>query len=198
MRKLSIGVLLALSVALVLAVTVTFTGRSVAAHDDDAARGFRARLTGFQEVPSRLTTGRGRFQAHINEGDSAISYELRYRDLTAPATEAHIHFAQRKVNGGIIAYLCGGPKPPCPPTGGTITGTITAADIVGPADQGIAPGDLAGALRAMRAGFTYVNVHSARFPAGEIRGQIKAREGAGNQAGDDQDDHGHDEEDGED
>ena len=86
----------------------------------------------------------------------------------------HIHLAQRHVPGVVVAFLCGGGgKPPCPSPGGTVSGTITAADIVGPAEQGIAPGEFGEVVRALRAGATYVNVHSELFPAGEIRGQIR-------------------------
>ena len=53
-----------------------------------------------------------------------------------------------------------------------ITGTITPADVIGPASQGINPGDWQKLVDAMRAGVTYANVHSQKFPAGEIRGQI--------------------------
>ena len=53
-----------------------------------------------------------------------------------------------------------------------MTGTIAAADVIGPAAQGIAPGEFRELVRAMRAGATYANVHSTTFPAGEIRGQI--------------------------
>jgi hypothetical protein len=73
----------------------------------------------------------------------------------------------------VSAFLCGGgDKPPCPPQSGTIVGTIDPADVIGPANQGIAPGEFAELVTAMRAGVTYANVHSSKFPNGEIRGQI--------------------------
>jgi hypothetical protein len=50
---------------------------------------------------------------------------------------------------------------------------VTAADVIGPNGQGIAPGEFAEVLAAMREGVTYANVHSTRNPPGEIRGQIK-------------------------
>jgi hypothetical protein len=143
-----------------------------------------ARLNGFQEVPSRLTDARGRFTAVIDPGGTMIEFTLTFGDLSTPSLFAHIHFAQRHVNGGVMVFLCNnspdGPQPgPCPSPGGTVTGTITAEDVVGPglnaeaADQGITPGSLDDALRAILRGATYVNVHSERFPGGELRGQIK-------------------------
>jgi CHRD domain len=54
-----------------------------------------------------------------------------------------------------------------------VTGTVVAADVVGPAGQGIAPGEFGELVRAMKAGLTYSNVHTQSFAAGEIRGQIK-------------------------
>jgi hypothetical protein len=61
---------------------------------------------------------------------------------------------------------------PANSTAGTITGTITAANVVGPTTQGIVPGEWQELVDAMRAGATYINVHDGTFPAGEIRGQI--------------------------
>jgi hypothetical protein len=53
-----------------------------------------------------------------------------------------------------------------------VSGTVVAADVIGPAGQGIAPGEFAELLRAIRKGVTYVNVHSATQPGGEIRAQM--------------------------
>ena len=59
------------------------------------------------------------------------------------------------------------------PANGTVTGTATAANVIGGANaQGIAPGQFDEVLAAIRAGVVYVNVHSALFPGGEIRGQL--------------------------
>lgn len=139
----------------------------------------RAHLNGYNEVPSISTVARGEFRARINRNNT-IDYTLTYTALEGgAATAAHIHFGQRHTAppGNVSAWLCGPPTTPpttCPPTGGTVTGTIEAADVVGPAGQGIAPGQMDELIRAIRAGATYVNVHSTGFPGGEIRGQIKA------------------------
>jgi hypothetical protein len=144
---------------------------------DGGGDDFDARLKGFEEVPAVSTVAKGRFEAEIDEDEQLIEYELSYRDLEANALFAHIHLGQRTANGGVSVFLCGGgDKPPCPPTAGTVEGTIDPADVIGPANQGIAPGEFAELVRAMRAGVTYANVHSSKFPGGEIRGQIRGED----------------------
>jgi len=141
----------------------------------------QAQLSPFNQVPSVLAGSRGDFEAEINE-DGTISFALSYAGMSSPVVQAHIHFGAGMTNGGVVVFLCGGAKPACPASG-TVTGTITAADVsVLPASngdsvipQGIQPGDLAGLIRAIRAGDTYVNVHTTTFPSGEIRGQVEIR-----------------------
>ena len=136
----------------------------------------RARLTGFEEVPPISTTGRGDFRAEVK--DDEIEFRLRYSELQGGSVVgAHIHFAQRGVNGAIVVHFCGtGGKPACPPAPATLEGTITAADVVAVPAQGIGAGELDEVLRAIRAGRGYVNVHTIMFPAGEIRGQIRVED----------------------
>ena len=132
-------------------------------------------LTGYQEAtPAGVSSGAtGSFVATIDDDAGTIEYVLSYSDLGTPALVAHIHFGNRFTSGGVSAFLCGGGgKPACPATSGTVTGTIVVADVVGPTGQGIAPGEIGEFIRAIRAGMTYVNVHSMQFPMGEIRGQI--------------------------
>jgi hypothetical protein len=143
------------------------------------SRDVREHLTGYEEVPAVSSTGSGEFRARIR--DTAIEYRLSYRDLEGDVLQAHIHLGQERVNGGISAFLCSNltdPAPPpdtqpCPgPRAGTVTGTIEPDDVIGPAGQGIAPGEYAELLRAIRAGVTYANVHSSKHPGGEIRAQL--------------------------
>lgn len=139
-------------------------------------------LSGYEEAaPAAISTvATGQFDATINQAETAIDYVLSYADLEAPVTQSHIHFGRRGTNGGISVFLCSnlgnGPAgtQPCPAAPATITGTITAADVIGPAAQGIAAGQLAEVIRAIRAGAAYVNVHSTLFPTGEVRGQLDA------------------------
>lgn len=150
---------------------------ALAQGDSRGARHVGADLNGYQEVPSISTTGEGSFAASIDDENRLITYELSYAALEGTTTNAsHIHFAQRSVNGGVIAFLCGGgDKPPCPPTEGTVTGVIDAADVL-VSDRGIEAGAFEEFVQAIRAGHTYVNVHTNKWPGGEIRGQINDRD----------------------
>ena len=146
------------------------------------ARRIREFLTGYEEVPSVSTVAEGEFHARISDDATQIDYELKYSDLEGSVTQAHIHFGQKGVNGGISVWLCGNPSatvtppsgtPACPPSPATVTGTLDATDVVGPTGQGIAAGEFAELIRAIRAGKTYANVHTTKFPTGEIRSQIE-------------------------
>ena len=147
------------------------------------ARNFSAGpLNGYEENPDISTVARGSFVAKLSRDGTTLSYEVRFSGLEAAVTQSHIHFAKRAVNGGISIWLCQtaaapaptGTNPPTCPASGKVTGEVHASDVVGPAGQGIEAGAFDEIVRAMRAGHAYVNVHSAKFPGGEIRAQIKA------------------------
>lgn len=146
--------------------------------DDDDDTRFTARVRGSCEVPSISTNARGQLTAEIDDASSLITWTLTYEGLEAPVEQAHIHLGELHTNGGVSAFLCtnldNGPADtqPCPEESASIEGAITPEHVVGPADQGIAEGEFAELVRAIRAGAAYVNVHTTTFPAGEIRGQI--------------------------
>ena len=156
--------------ALIFVIPAVLAAATIAVADGGKTS-FKADLSGYEETPSVSSTGTGSFEARLS-GDE-ISYTLTYEGLEGATTNAaHIHLGQRGVSGGVIAFLCGGGgKPACPATAGTVTGTITAADVTGPAAQGIAPGEFDEVVRALRAGNVYANVHTNKHPGGEIRGQ---------------------------
>ena len=152
---------------------VALIGAAMAPQPSRADQGHvKAVLSGYSEVPAVSSTGAGQFTARLSNDGSAIDYELSYAGLEGTVAVAHIHIGQKDVAGGVIAFLCGGGGKPACPQEGTVTGTITAADVVGPALQGIAPGEFAELIQAIDAGVTYVNVHSSKHPGGEIRGQV--------------------------
>ena len=181
MKKLLLAGFLAL---LLTAAVVTVA--AARGGNGNGKKSITAELEGFQEVPSISTKAEGEIKVKLN--GSSIKYKLEYSGFERPAGQppnevlfAHIHFGQEGVNGGVAAFLCGGGgKPACPPGSGTATGTIVADDVQAIAAQGLEAKDIGALIRAMKAGYTYANVHSTAFGSGEIRGQI----------GDDDDDHG--------
>ncbi len=150
----------------------------------DGKREFKAKLQGFQEVPAISTTGKGTFTAVLSADKTTLSYTLTYSGLIGDVHQAHIHLGQKGVNGGVSVFLCEtanaqdpfaegapGDAPTCPQEG-TVTGVLTNVNIIGPNAQGIAPGEFGELVVALESGVTYANVHSMRWPGGEIRGQI--------------------------
>ena len=172
------------SASLISALVCVLATPVLAQGGDTTERGAGS-MTGYQETPAAIeTAGSGEFFVHVHPDRTALDYELRYRGLTG-VTQAHIHFGRPGVSGGIVLYLCsnlappaGVPVPqPCPTSEGILTGTLTAANIVAQAAQGIAAGAVGfeAVLKAIQDGSTYANVHTAGFPSGEIRGGIRAR-----------------------
>lgn len=176
--------------ALAATATLAVTAGAVSAHDSDG-KSHRNRLVAIlkpsEEVPVVSSVARGTFKATIDEENQVISYELSYEGLEAAPGQAHIHVGQKSVNGGVSVFLCGNaptvppatfPQPPaCPASPATITGEIRPAQIVGPAGQGVAAStattnEFAELVELLREGDTYANVHTAKFPGGEIRGQV--------------------------
>jgi hypothetical protein len=160
---------------------------------DGGPRRFREFLDGFKEATTVVsTTGTGTFRATISNDGSRIDYVLTFRDLEGDVRQGHIHIGHPQNQGGIVLWLCDSEANPAPSMetpectvndplntrAGRVTGTLTAADVIDLPANGIAgataatPGEFAEVIALIRAGLTYVNVHSAKFPPGEIRSQI--------------------------
>lgn len=144
----------------------------------EGIRRVKGSLTGYEEVPAVSTIASGDFQASIDDKSNTVQWELSYRDLEGAVQQAHIHFGQAGFNGGISVFLCtnlgNGPAgtQPCPAPPATISGTFSSSDVIGPTAQGIAPGEFEELVEAIRTGKTYANVHSTKFPGGEVRSQL--------------------------
>ncbi|HZO98105.1 MAG TPA: CHRD domain-containing protein [Gaiellaceae bacterium] len=170
-----------LAVAVALGASLAAASLAVAATRDHGkhlgAATFRAHLTGYEEVPAINSPGQG--DVTITVGQNQLSYTLAFSGITPSV--AHVHVGQQGVSGGVSFFLCGGGgKPAC--TSG-LSGTVAPGDVQAIGGQGFAAGDLNAVIAAMRAGVTYANMHTAAFPAGEIRGQLLAGHARG---------HGHD------
>ena len=174
MRKLVVASLLLVGVASTLVVAAIATGdsgsRNISAHGG---------LVGYNETPLTIsTTGGGSFNAKIANDGESFSWTLSYEALEGSVLQSHIHFGAPATTGGISIFLCSnlgnGPAgtQACPAPPATISGTARAADVIGPTGQGIEPGAFDEIVAAMRSGFAYANVHSSKWPGGEIRGQL--------------------------
>lgn len=189
-RMLKLAVACACLVQLVPAVSQANEGNS-----------FRANLAGFEEVHGPnlgigaiFSTGSGQIRLKLDENQREIQYELSYDFPDAGATpvvgtqfvnQAHLHFGQHHTTGGITVWLCQSADTPapaavaantpvCPSPAGTVSGTIRPEHVLALAGQGL-PGGEAGfdaLVTALHRKAVYANVHTDRFPPGEIRAQL--------------------------
>lgn len=166
--------------------TITASCIALAAPTMARAEDFKAKLIGYEEVPAVATPASGEFRAKFDKKNQTFDYTLTYSDVQGTVQQAHIHFGQKGVNGSIVIWLCQTATTAAPasvsaitpfcPQSGTVTGTISAANVItaGTASQMILAGELDEVIDAMEAGVAYANVHATPLnPGGEIRGQIK-------------------------
>ena len=122
---------------------------------------YRAVMTPLGEVPkaSAPRGAKGLFTATVTENGAVrtIRWKLTFAGLSGKAVAAHIHRGKAGVAGGVLLPLCG----PCRS---------------GQAGQAKISKDAADVLER---GLAYVNVHTGKNAAGEIRGQAKLVSGGG-------------------
>ena len=146
---------------------------------------FRAVLSGFNETGALnaetgaiLSQGTGVVEVKLDRNTQTLSFTLKFQNLSSPVTQSHIHFGKAHVPGGVMVFFCSNlatapaGTQPCPANGGTVTGTLTAANVLALAGQNVPAGDFNAVADALLSDTAYVNVHTTNFPAGEIRGQL--------------------------
>jgi hypothetical protein len=143
------------------------------------ARNFVAHLSGDEEVPARDTLAQGQAIFQLTKVGDGLNFLLLVANIEN-VVAAHIHLAPAGSNGPVVAFLFGPAPAGSGPVDGVLAqGVITAADLSGP----LAGQPLSALINEMRAGNTYVNVHTndgidppntgpGDFPGGEVRGQI--------------------------
>jgi hypothetical protein len=164
------------------------------------AEQFSAKFSGFEEIGALgagetgaiLSPGQATLDLTLDRQSQALAFTLTYSGLSS-VSQAHIHFGKRHVAGGIMVFFCSNlPNPPagtqsCPTSAGTVSGTITAASVIAVPGQNITAGDFDALTQALLSNTAYGNIHTSKFPAGEIRGQIRrVREEKKADHGDDQ------------
>jgi CHRD domain len=136
--------------------TTTTQSSSTSSKGSDETYSFKAAMTLGQEVPRAKATragAGGTFTAKSTESGSTVTFHwvLKYHGLTGKAVAAHVHAGKKGKAGGVIVALCG----PCK------SGQSGTVKIKGAVEE------------SLEKGATYVNVHTAKNAAGEIRGQIR-------------------------
>jgi hypothetical protein len=174
--------------AVALAVTV-FVLSPIKA-DDKSVEKFHAKLTGFNEIGSLtaptgaiLSGGTATVDVELDKTAQTATYTLTIGPgLSSAVTQSHIHFGKVHVAGGIMVYFCSNlaspppGTPACPTPTGTVTGSWTAASVVLNA-QNVTPGDFDALVEALESDTAYANLHTTKWPGGEIRGQLRRDKG---------------------
>ena len=151
-----------------LLLATMLTALAAAAHAGDK---FRAELSGDEEVPPVTTDTSGDFRFDFDDFEGTGSYRLKVLDGVR-VSQAHIHCAPAGLNGPVIIFLAGFHNSGWDVDGKWIdNATVTDANIVNSA----CGATLADIVENMRDGNTYVNVHTAANPGGEVRGQIEEK-----------------------
>jgi hypothetical protein len=129
---------------------------------------FTATISGKEEVPAVMTAGAGNAVFTLSKDGKELTYTLKVKDME-DVTAAHIHVGKMRAEGGVAVGLFGGPKKEGKFSGELAKGTITEKNLVGP----LAGRTVADLVTMINDGGAYLNVHTAKNPKGEIRGQIK-------------------------
>ena len=142
-----------LVIAVVVALGLAASGIGLTAHNERSK--LRATLNATNEVPKQAVAtpaAVGKFVGTLTESGSSktIKWTLTFGKLSGPAGAAHIHLGKPGKAGAVIVPLCG----PCK---SGAHGTVKVTEKI---------------VKAIESGAAYVNVHTAKNPAGEIRGQL--------------------------
>jgi hypothetical protein len=133
---------------------------------------FKAHLTGDQEVPPTGSAGTGTLTLKLTDNGTRLHFRLRAEGVSR-IIQSHIHVGARGTNGPVVVFFFA-------PTPNTADNAVTGDDFEVAGVRTAADFKFAGTMTfadfitALRAGGTYVNIHSPTFKGGEIRGQIMA------------------------
>jgi hypothetical protein len=138
-----------------------------------------------------LTDATGTLKLDLDKKAGQFAYTLTYTGpFTSDVQQAHIHFGKSRDSGGIVVWLCQTTAKPAPasvaaitpfctttpsPTA-TVTGTITAANVLAVPGQNVPAGVFDAIVDAITSNTAYANIHTANFPGGEIRGQCRSED----------------------
>jgi hypothetical protein len=146
-----------------LVALVACTAIAVPALAGSSSFEFKADLEPESAVPPNTSDGEGEAGFSVSRSGRSIRYRIEAEDLTGRVRAAHIHLGREGQAGPVVITIC------------ARTCSLPRSGRLGRARFSRAPGarSFAAVVRALRAGRTYVNVHTKRYPGGELRGQIE-------------------------
>ncbi len=145
-------------------VIVLFVSLGMAAGD----RSFKAELSGSDVVPPVKTMAKGEAAFMLSKDGESMTYKLTVKDIEN-VTAVHIHEGKPGKEGPPVAGLFAGPKKAGKFSGMLAEGTITERKLM----SSLKGKSFDSLVKMIEDGKAYVNVHTDRYPDGEIRGQIK-------------------------
>ena len=142
-----------LRAALALAAVVLIAGCGMMPSQSNSVA-LTTQLRGANEVPPVPGNASGQVDAMLDKGTGVLKWQLSYAGLSGPATAGHFHGpAIAGANAGVALPFTGAVTSPM-----SGQATLTAAQ-----------------MADLLAGKWYANIHTARYPGGEIRGQMTVR-----------------------
>lgn len=131
-----------------------------------AEHSFKAKLTPKEEVAKPDVKSSGKAEFKLSKDGKELIYKLHVKDVV-DVSAAHIHVGKKGENGPpIVGLFSGGKK-------GKFSGVLSEGKVSGNDLMGDYKGKFDELVKLLRSGDTYVNVHTDKYPDGEIRGQIK-------------------------
>jgi len=144
------------------------TGLVIAIDTSAYPEEFKATLTGSEIVPPVKTKAKGKATFRLFKGERRLFYRLSVTNMEN-VTAAHIHKGKEGENGPPVVVLYSGSKKSGKYSGLLAEGILTDYDLSGP----LKGETLRALVQMIYDGDAYVNVHTEKYPDGEIRGQIK-------------------------
>jgi hypothetical protein len=126
-----------------------------------------ATLTGGNETPIVLTGAFANATVTVDLGTQTVSWSIDVFNMPSGTNNAHFHVGAPGIAGPTVVNVA---FPAGISNDYNLSGSATAANLLPRTDQGIRSWD--DFLQALLGGQTYLNVHSAVNPGGEIRGQV--------------------------
>jgi hypothetical protein len=140
----------------------------LAAYSFAAEKGFKAALSGSEVVPAVQTMAKGDAAFTLGNDGKELMYKVTVSDIEN-VLAAHIHLGEIGKSGPAVALIDIKEKKAGKFSGTLAEGKITEKELLGSL-KGMSVKDL---VKEIEAGDAYVNVHTDKYPDGELRGQIK-------------------------